>query len=90
MTGVVDASSADGDIEARGDAVWVRTGGFFLRRVDPNTPEVVEGLTAPEQSGGEVIVAYDSVWATAYDATCSTASDLTNAQALTRRCTTGS
>ena len=67
VTRVVDASSAGGDIEATGDAVWVRTGGFFLRRVDPNTLEVVEDLTAAEQSGGEVIVAYDSVWATAYD-----------------------
>jgi hypothetical protein len=27
----------------------------------------VEDLTAAEQSGGEVIVAYGSVWATAYD-----------------------
>jgi hypothetical protein len=43
-----------------------RTGGLFLRRVDPNTLEVVEDLTAAVQ-GGVVIVAFDSVWATAYD-----------------------
>ncbi len=65
---VADATSGlSGDVEATGDAVWVRTGGRFLRRVDPETMEVVEDLEAPEVSGGAALVAFGSVWATAYD-----------------------
>lgn len=56
-----------GTIAATAQDVWVRTGGRFLRRVDADTMEVVEDLEAPEASGGFVLVAYDSVWATAYD-----------------------
>ena len=67
ITGVADASSADGDVAAIDDAVWVRTGGPFLRRVDPDTLEVVEDLTAPESGGGPVLVAFGSVWAASYD-----------------------
>lgn len=76
LVGVADdASDVDVEIDldtrciqlATSEDVWVRTGGRFLRRVDADTMEVVEDLEAPEASGGSVLVAYDSVWATAYD-----------------------
>lgn len=68
VTGVADAPTGhSGHIAATADDVWVRTGGRFLRHVDADTMEVVEDLDAPEPSGGFVMVAYDSVWATAYD-----------------------
>lgn len=38
-----------------------------MRRVDADTMEGVEDLQAPEASGGFVLLAYDSAWATAYD-----------------------
>lgn len=66
VVGVADASGGGfGGVAATADAVWSRTG--FLRRVDPGTLEVVEEISAPEESGGEVIVAFGSLWTTAYD-----------------------
>lgn len=49
------------------DAVWVRADGDFLRRVRPQDGHVLADITAPEQSGGSVLVAFGSVWATAFD-----------------------
>jgi hypothetical protein len=49
VEGLTDART----ISVNGAAV----GGRFLRRVDPDTPDVVEDFTAPEQSGGAVLVA---------------------------------
>lgn len=76
VTGGADAPSGQsGTIAATADDVWVRTEGRFLRYVDAGTMEMVEDLEAPEASGGFVLVAYDSVWATAYMLTqCRTAS----------------
>jgi hypothetical protein len=68
VLGVADASPGDvGGIAGTRDAIWVRAKGRFLRRVDPATARVVEDVTAPEQSGGSVLVAFGSVWATASD-----------------------
>jgi streptogramin lyase len=68
VLGVADASPGNvGGIAVTPDAVWVRTDGQFLRHVDPATAKVVEDVTAPEQSGGSVVVAFGSVWATASD-----------------------
>jgi hypothetical protein len=53
------------DPETDEHAVWVR-GGEFLQRVDAESFEV-EQIRAPEQGGGEALVAFGSVWATAYD-----------------------
>jgi glutamine cyclotransferase len=55
-----------GGLHATDDALWARSGPF-LQRVDPATLAVVEEISAPEESGGSVVVAFDSVWASAYD-----------------------
>ena len=62
-----DAPGTQGDIAAMPEAVWVRAEGRFLRRIDPETLDVVEELSAPEASGGAVLEAYGSLWATAYN-----------------------
>jgi hypothetical protein len=68
VTAVADAAPGyDGGITATDRDVWVRADGRFLRRVDATTVTVVEELTAPESSGGSVMVAAGSVWATAFD-----------------------
>jgi hypothetical protein len=56
-------SGLTGGITATDDAVWVRAQEPFLRRVDPETLEVVEQIDA----GGGVTVAFGSVWASAPD-----------------------
>jgi hypothetical protein len=56
-----------GGLAVASDAVWLRTDGRFLRRIDPATAAVIEEIQAPEKSGGSVLVAFGSVWATAYD-----------------------
>jgi streptogramin lyase len=48
------------------DGLWVRDQGLFLTRVDPSG-HVVGQLSVPEQSGGSVLIAFGSLWATAYD-----------------------
>lgn len=45
----------------------VRTGERFLVRLDPDTAEPVAGVTADVESNGDVVVAFDSVWTTAFD-----------------------
>ena len=68
VTAVADADPGlEAGIAATPGAVWARSTGDFLRRIDPATAEVVEDLTAPERSGGEVLVAFGHVWASAYD-----------------------
>jgi streptogramin lyase len=52
-------------IAATPDDVWVHLTRTFLQRLDPTTLEVTEVLLAPEPSGGSVLAAYGSVWATA-------------------------
>ena len=70
VTGAIDVGTGlDGGLHATRDAVWMRTGGTFLRGVDPDTMELVEVITAPEASGGSVLAAFGSLWASAYDDT---------------------
>jgi YVTN family beta-propeller protein len=47
--------------------VWIRREDQFLVRVDAATGEVVERYDEPAISAGSVLVAFGSVWATAYD-----------------------
>lgn len=56
--GMVDAAGAD---------LWVRSAERFLLRVDVVTGEIRGEFDAGVDSGGEVIVAFDAVWATAFD-----------------------
>jgi DNA-binding beta-propeller fold protein YncE len=66
VVGTADASAGTNhSMAADEDAVWVR-GGEFLQRIDAETFEV-EQISAPEQGGGEALVAFGSIWATAYD-----------------------
>jgi streptogramin lyase len=67
VTGAVAVSAVDGGIFAGEQAVWVRRDGTFLQRLDPRTMARVEVLGAPETSGGSVVEAFGSVWATAYN-----------------------
>ena len=69
ITGALAVDATDGGIFATDDAVWVRAAGTFLQRVDPQSLELVEVLTAPEKGGGSVTEAFGSVWATGYDDT---------------------
>lgn len=57
----------DGAIAALGESVWVRRADAFLREIDAASGEAVAEVVAEVTSGGDVIVAFDSVWATAYD-----------------------
>jgi len=58
-----------GSIWAADDAVWVRRQPEpLLTRIDPATQTVVEVIEAEGPfSGGDVLVAFDSIWATAFD-----------------------
>ncbi len=50
------------------EGVWVRAAGTFLQRLDPATGRVIEQVPAPDlPSGGSVLAAYGSLWATAFD-----------------------
>ena len=71
-TGAVEAVAdaqpgTGGAIHATSDEVWVREQGRFLRRIDAGTAQVIEEFTAPEQSAGSLLVAFGSLWTTAYD-----------------------
>lgn len=57
----------EGGISATEDQVWVRSKDQFLRHVDPATNKVTEGLSADVTSSGDVLVAFGSVWTSAYD-----------------------
>lgn len=65
----IDAGEAlgiTGSVYASDDVVWVRTPDPFLVRIDPATNEIVERIDGL-QGGGDVTVAFGSVWASAYD-----------------------
>lgn len=55
-----------GAITATDDAVWVRASEPFLARIDPATNEVVDRIDAGK-GGGEVLIAFGSVWASSYE-----------------------
>lgn len=66
VVGVTDGPLAQsGSLAASDGGVWVRRPGS-LRRVDEDL-EVVEEVVIPEESGGSVIVAFGSIWTSAYD-----------------------
>lgn len=72
-TGEVQVTSeigtgANGSLAVTDDAVWVRSADRFLVRLDPEDGSPVEGISSPDTpSGGDTIVAFGSLWTTAYD-----------------------
>lgn len=57
-----------GSLAVTDGAVWVRSEDRFLVRLDPTDLAPVEGLRSPDTpSGGDTLVAFGSVWTTAYD-----------------------
>lgn len=71
-SGAIQASTdigtgLDGGLAIAPDGIWVRTAERFLVRLDPDTAEPVGGVSADVESSGDVIVAFDSVWTTAFD-----------------------
>ncbi len=54
-----------GAIAVDGSTLWVRDPDHFLRSVDAGG--AVETIDGPVTSGGDVLVAFGSVWATAFD-----------------------
>ena len=65
VTGAVAVAGAD--LHVSPDAVWVRGGEAFLRKVDPRSLALLEQLDAPETSDGSVLLAYGALWTTAFD-----------------------
>jgi hypothetical protein len=57
----------EGSVAADADGVWVRSAERFVVRLDPGTGAPVAGVSADVESAGDVIVAFGSVWTTAYD-----------------------
>jgi hypothetical protein len=56
-----------GGIAADETAVWIRGPTTFLTQIDPATNQVVERITAKLQTGGDVVLGFDSVWAASFD-----------------------
>jgi outer membrane protein assembly factor BamB len=57
----------DGGLAIAPDGIWVRSGERFLIRLDPDTAAPVAGVAADVESSGDIVVAFDSVWTTAFD-----------------------
>ena len=45
----------------------MRSADRFLIRLDPDTAEPVAGVAADVESSGDIVVAFGSVWTTAFD-----------------------
>ena len=61
-------SSPDGGLALDADSVWVRNGEDFLIRLDRDTGERVQQITAEDlTSGGDLLVLDGEVWTTSYD-----------------------
>lgn len=68
LTGAIDIGpgASAGSLHASGGSVWIRTEGTFLRLFDGRAMDFIEEIAAPQTSGGSVLLAYGSLWATAY------------------------
>lgn len=59
---------SDGAIAtADGQSVWIRKGGVTLNNLDAETGELLEEMSADIGSGGDMVLAFDAIWLTAYD-----------------------
>lgn len=64
----IDASPGrTGSLAADGDDLWIRATDPLLTRVDRTDGAVLDRIDDEVTSGGDVLVAFDAVWATAYD-----------------------
>lgn len=63
---IAGGAGPDGAIAATDQSLWVRRADTFLQEIDVTDGAVGE-ITADVTSGGDVIVAFGSLWATAYD-----------------------
>lgn len=54
-------------VEADDTSVWLRSERPFLRRFDATSLRLVERVTAATDSGGSMLVAFDSLWTSTYD-----------------------
>ncbi len=57
----------DGGVAVADDAVWVRSAERFLVRLDPTDARPVEGFSSDTPSGGDLTVAFGSLWTSAFD-----------------------
>lgn len=61
-------TGANGSVAATDDDVWVRSADRFLVRLDPKDGRPVEGISSPDTpSAGDMLLAFGSLWTTAYD-----------------------
>ncbi|MBA2555281.1 MAG: hypothetical protein H0V10_16650 [Geodermatophilaceae bacterium] len=56
-----------GAIAADDEGVWVREGGVTLTHLDAVSGAVLEEMSADIGSGGDLVVAFDALWLTAFD-----------------------
>ncbi|GAA3815256.1 PQQ-binding-like beta-propeller repeat protein [Nocardioides panacisoli] len=62
------SAGQEGDLLMTGSAVWVRNPDDFLLRIDPATGAVTARYAMhPAVSGGSALIAYGSLWTSAYD-----------------------
>lgn len=58
----------DGDLVSAAGSVWLREGNGTITRIDPGSGRPVERITPDRAlSGGSLLIAYGSIWATASD-----------------------
>lgn len=67
-TGAVNVGpgTSAGELETHLGVVWVRAEGTFLRSFDGRSLVFADQISAPETSGGDVLHAHGSLWASAY------------------------
>ncbi len=65
-TFVTDPIDRSGYFALDGTSLWVRTSNTFLTEFDSATGDVLQTITA-SAGGGDLIVGFDSVWATSWD-----------------------
>lgn len=68
VVGTIDMGTGSfGSIAADGESVWVRNTTDFLVEFDAQSGEMVQTHTVDVESGGDILLAFGSVWTTAFD-----------------------
>jgi hypothetical protein len=64
----IDAGlGSEGSIISDGQSVWVRNPSEFLARFDAATGDLIQTYSPDVSSGGDMLLAFGSVWTTAFD-----------------------